>query len=98
MGAHDYHLAAEPDVSGSSNRHIGLYFVVLGVMLTATLGGLTIMYQFSSDYEKTEKIGRVKTEESVAYTNISQAHLSGKKGLFEGKRNVPIEEAMKRFV
>jgi hypothetical protein len=98
MSSHDYHIAAEADVSGKVNRHIWFYFIVLGILLGATLIGLTIMYRFASDYEKTEKIGMVNTEESIAQTNLSQSYISGKRGLFEGKKNVPVEEAMKRFV
>ena len=98
MGSHDYHIAAEDDVSGKANRHIWFYFIVLGILLNLTFLGLTIMYRFAVDYEKTEKIGMVHTEESIALTNLSQSYLSGKRGLFDQKKHVPIDDAMKRFV
>jgi hypothetical protein len=98
MGSQNYNIAAEADVSGKVNRHIWFYFIVLGTLLSITLVGLTIMYRFSVDYEKTEKIGLVQTQEVITQTNLSQAYLSGKRGLFDNKKNVPIDEAMKRFV
>lgn len=98
MDSHDYHIAAEADVSGKVNRHIWLYFIIIGILLSLTFVGLTIMYRFAVDHEKTEKIGLVNTEESIAQMNLSQSYLTGKRGLFDGKKHVPVEEAMKRFV
>lgn len=98
MSAHDYQIAAEPDVSGKINRHIWLYFILLSSLLGLTVVGLTIMYRFSVDYEKTEKIGRVHTEEFITSQNVAQSILTGKRALFEGKKHVPIDVAMDRFV
>ncbi len=99
MGSqHDYHIGAEADLDSKVNRHIWFYFVVLGVLLFLTILGLTIMYRFQLEYEQTEKVGLVNTEESMAQMNESQAVLSGKKGVIEGKRHVAIGEAMDRFV
>lgn len=98
MATHDYHIAAERDVSGKVNRHILSYFIVLGLMLGATIIGLTIMYRFSVDYERAEKIGMVQTEEAMSYTFAQQSVLTGKRGILDGKNYVPIDAAMKRFV
>lgn len=98
MGSNDYQIGAEPDVSGKVNRHIWYYFIGLGAMLGVTFIGLTIMYRFSVDYEKTEKIGMVSTEEAMAYSSDQQSYMTGKRGVLEGKKYVPIDAAMKRFV
>lgn len=99
MGSeHDYHIAAEADVTGKANRHIWYYFIILGVMLFATIGGLTIMYSFQVDYEKEKKIGQVNTQESMNQVALSEAYLSGKRGLLEGKRHVAVDSAIHRFV
>lgn len=95
---HEYHIAAEKDVSGKVNRRIWYYFVALGVLLFLTIVGLDIMYRFMVDKEKAEKIGQIATAESVEETTRSASYLSGKVGLFEGKRHVPIEDAMGRFL
>lgn len=98
MDSHDYHIGAEADLSGKVNRHIWYYFIALGIMLSVTIIGLTIMYRFELDYEKKEKVGLVDTAESIEQMNLSQSYLSGKKGLFEGKEHVAIDEAIKQFV
>jgi hypothetical protein len=95
---HDYQLDAEPDISGAANRHIWYYFIALGVMLAVTLIGLTIMYRFELDYEKTAKVGHVDTQEARDYVDLSESYIKGKRGLFEGKRHVPIDDAMARFL
>lgn len=95
---HDYHIAAEADVDSRVNRQIWFYFIALGILLFLTILGLTIMYRFQVDYEKTEKIGNVNTVESMNQMNESQSILTGKKGLFDGKRHVAIDVAMHQFV
>jgi hypothetical protein len=95
---HDYHIAAEKDVSGKANRHILYYFVALGLMLFLMIYGLDVMYRFMVDGEKKEKIGEVFTHESIVEVARSESYLSGKQGLFEGKRHVPIADAMARFL
>lgn len=95
---HEYHIAAEKDVSGKVNRRIWYYFIVLGVLLFLTILGLDIMYRFMVDEEKIEKIGQIATTESIEETTRAEGYLSGKIGLFEGKRHAPIEDAMDRFL
>lgn len=95
---HDYHIAAEPDVSGNVNRHIWFYFIVFGVSLFVTIGGLTIMYRFDVDAEKEKKIGEVETKESLDQMALSDSYLSGNRGLIEGKHHVAIGEAMNKFI
>lgn len=99
MASHDkYGIAAEADVAGKANGQIWFYFILLGAMLFATIVGLTIMYTFQVDYEKTRKIGEVNTRESTDQMALSESYLLGKRGLFSDKRHVPVEEAMKKFV
>lgn len=98
MSEHDYQIAAEPDSSGKANRHIWFYFIALALILSATIGGLNVMYIFQVDYEKQRKIGEVNTRESTDSVSLSASYLSGQKGLFEDKKHVPIEEAMARFL
>lgn len=95
---HDYHIAAEADVSGRANRQIWYYFIMLGILLFATIVGLIIMYQFSVDYEKKEKIGLVNTKESIEQMALSDSYLSGKRGLFQNKKHAAIDVAIDRFV
>lgn len=98
MSEHDYHIAAEADVSSVVNRHIWFYFIVLGILLLITMVGLTIMYRFQVDYEKTKKIGEVSTLESINQKTKSEGYLSGKIGVFENKKYVAIDVAMSRFL
>lgn len=95
---HDYKIAAEPDNSGKANRHIVYYFLLLGVLLFATIGGLTIMYRFQVEYEQTEKIGLVKKREAVKYDLKMRNYVSGKEGLLDGKAHIPVEDAKRRFI
>lgn len=97
MSSHDYHIAAEADVGPKANRRIWLYFIIFGLGLYLTILGLDIMYRFLVDDEKTRKIGEINTEESIAQKNLNDSYMSGKKGLFDGKRHVSIEDAMKRL-
>ena len=94
----EYHIDAEPDVGNKVNRHIIFYFVLLGVLLFATIGGLTIMYRFQVDFEKRQKVGLVDTKESIEQLRLSKRFLSGRKALFPNKKNVPIERAMEKFL
>lgn len=96
--SHDYHIDAEPDVGNKVNRHIIFYFVLLGIALFGTIGGLTIMYRFELDYQKEKKIGLVDKRESIEQMRLSHAYLSGNKALQEGKVNVPIGVAMDQFL
>lgn len=95
---HDYHIAAEADVGTKANRRIWVYFIIFGVGLYLTILGLDIMFRFQVDYEKTQKIGLVNTDESIEQKSLTEAYLSGQKGLFGDKRNVAIDVAIKRFV
>jgi hypothetical protein len=95
---HDYHIAAEADVGPKANRRIWLYFILLGVGLYLTILGLDIMYRFQVQWEKTEKIGEIKTQESIEQKAISESILSGEKGLVPGKKHVSINEAMNKLV
>lgn len=95
---HDYHIAAEGDVSNKVNRHIWYYFIALAVLLFLTILGLDIMYRFQVDYEKAKKIGEVIPHETQIEINRAQAILSGKLGLFDGKKHVAVEQAMDRFL
>lgn len=95
---HDYRLAAEKDVSGKANRKIWTYFISLGILLFLTLIGLDIMYRFQLDYEREIKIGDVTTPEALEEKRRTQSILSGKTGLIEGRRHIPIEEAMTVFL
>lgn len=95
---HEYNIAAEADVGGRINRQIWLYFIGLGIALALTFVGLTIFFRFQVDYEKAKKIGAVKTVESVEQMAFSESVLTGKRGLFEGKRNVAIDVAVDKFL
>jgi hypothetical protein len=94
MSHNDYHIAAEKDTSGKINRHIWYYFIGLGGLLFLTIYGLDIMYLFSVEKEKDEKIGSVLTLESINEGERVSSFLSGKKGLFAGKKHVAIDIAM----
>ncbi|HXW53007.1 MAG TPA: hypothetical protein VEL47_02750 [Myxococcota bacterium] len=94
----DYHIACEPDVSGKVNRHIWAYFLLFALLLFLTIVGLTIMYRFQVQYQRERKIGDINTQESMNQVALSQAYLSGKKGLFEGKRYVAIDIAMDQLI
>lgn len=98
MSEHDYHIAAEKDVSNKVNRHIWYYFIASGVILFLTIYALDIMYTFMVDDEKHIKIGEVITHESQIEMNRSRSILSGKTGLFSGKRHVNIDQAMDQFI
>lgn len=99
MASHnDYHIAAEKDVSNKVNRHIVYYFTAFGLLIFLTILGLDIMYRFQVDYQKEEKIGEVISHEVLAETARVESYLSGKRGLFEDKRHVPVEDAMARFL
>lgn len=98
MSSNEYNIAAEADTSSKANRRIWLYFILLGIGLYLTIIGLDIMYRFSVQYEKTDKIGLVNTEESIAYKAEQEAYLSGKKGLFDDKSHIPISQAMSQLV
>lgn len=98
MSSNDYHIAAEADLKPSASRQIWYYFVVLGVLLFATVGGLIIMYRFSLVSEKQEKIGDVISMESRDHKALNEALLSGKQGLFPDKHHVPIQSAMAKFL
>ena len=94
----DFKPAAEKDLPPEASRHIWLYFILLGVMLFATIGGLTIMFHFQVDDEKLEKIGEVETLEFKDAQAMKHAYLSGKIGLFADKKNIPVEQAMNMVV
>ncbi len=96
--SHDYHIAAEGDVKQSANRHIVLYLVILCVFLFVTIYGLIIMFRFQLDHEKEKKIGEVLSHEYLDYKAMSEAYLSGKQGVFPDKKNIPIDEAMAKFL
>jgi hypothetical protein len=98
MEAHDYQIGAEPDVSGKVNRHIWYYFISLGFLLVLTIIGLTIMYRFQVDYEVQKKVGVVISKEVIEQKAASESYLSGKRGLFEGKKHISINDAMARFL
>lgn len=97
MSLNDYHIAAEADVGTKANRRIWLYFIIMGVGLYLTILGLDIMYRFQVDWEKTQKIGLVDTEESIAQKSLNEAYMSGQKGLFSNKKYVDINVAIKRY-
>jgi hypothetical protein len=94
MSHKHYGIDAEPDVSGKINRNIWLYFIVLGILLFAMIGGLNIFYLFQVDHEKQKKIGKINTRESMDKMALSQSYLSGKRGLFEDKQHMAVSEAM----
>jgi|HubBroStandDraft_6_1064221.scaffolds.fasta_scaffold716499_1 hypothetical protein len=94
----DYHIAAEPDVSSSANRHIWACFILLGILLFATVGGLVIMYRFQVQDEREMKIGEIDTHESLDQMALQESYLTGKRGLFDGKRHVAIDVAIKQFI
>lgn len=96
--SHDYKIAAEPDMSGEANRHIWYYFIGFAMMLFITMAGLIIMYRFQVQYEKEKKIGNVMKRETLDQMALSRSYLSGKRGMFEGKKNVPIDDAMAKFL
>jgi hypothetical protein len=98
MSNDEYHLAAAPDVSGQANRHIWLYFVLLGILLFVTMGGLTIMFRFQVAEQQQKKIGAVKSQEALDYEASANAIIAGRKGVVEGKKNVSFEVAKARFL
>lgn len=96
--SHDYHLASEPDLKPSASRTVWIYFIVLGALLFLTIYGLDVFYRFSLSYEKEIKIANVSTHESIDKKAMSEAHLSGKRGLFPDKAFVPINIAMTKLL
>lgn len=98
MSSHDYNIAAEADLKPAANKQIWGYFFILAILLSLTVGGLVIMYRFVLLDEKYEKIGAVISSEAQEQKALSEALLSGKKGLFPNKRHVPIQAAMADFV
>ncbi len=96
--ATDYHIASEPDFPNKVNRHIFLYFLVFAVLLFCTILALGIMFRFQVQYEKEKKIGDIDTQESMDQVALSEAYLSGKKGLLPSKQHVSIDVAIEQFV
>lgn len=98
MSSNDYHIAAEGDLRPSASRQIWYYFIILGILLAATVGSLIIMYRFSLVNEKQVKIGEVESIAVRDYKALNEALLSGKHGLFSDKHYVPIQSAMAKFL
>jgi len=95
---HEYHTRAAPDVTGRANIKIWFYFLLLGIALFLTIGGLTIFFRFQVDKEQLERIGQIDTKESMDQRSLEEAILSGKSGIFPDKKYVSIETAMKKFL
>lgn len=98
MSSDNYNIAAEADLKPSVNRHIWGYFIILAVMLMATIGGLIIMYRFELLKEQELKIGDVILPQAQERKILSEALLSGKKGLFPDKSHVAIDVAIANFL
>ena len=99
MGSsHDYHIAAEPDLKPKASRMVWYYFIILGAVLLLTIYGLDVFYRFTLSYEKEIKIGEVTKNEAVDKKAMSEAYLSGKRGLFPDKAHVSIDTAMNQLL
>jgi hypothetical protein len=96
--SHNYNLASEPDLKPSASRRVWLYFIILGALLYITIYGLDVFYRFTLSYEKEIKIGAVSTHEAMDKKAMSEAYLSGKRGLFPDKSFVPIDIAMAKLL
>jgi len=96
--SNDYHLASEPDLKPSASRTVWVYFIILGALLFLTIYGLDVFYRFSLSYEKEIKIADVSTHESIDKKAMSEAYLSGKRGIFPDKNFVPIDIAMTKLL
>jgi|HubBroStandDraft_4_1064222.scaffolds.fasta_scaffold218570_2 hypothetical protein len=98
MSSDSYNIAAEADLKPSVSRNIWMYFIILGLGLIFTTGGLIIWYRMELLKEKELKIGDVILPESQQSRAFNEAILSGKKGLFPDKKNVSIDVAMSSFL
>jgi hypothetical protein len=96
--SHDYNLASEPDLKPSASRNVWYYFIILGLLLYITIYALDIFYRFTLTSEKEKKIGVIQTHEALDKKAVSQAYLSGQRGLFNDKNNISIEDAKRLFL
>lgn len=98
MSSDNYNISCEPDSTDKSNGPVFLVFLICGVLLTLMIWGLTIMFKFQVDHEKTQKIGLTNTTESHDARIIGEAYLSGKQGVFPDKKFVDINQAKQKFL
>lgn len=103
MSTQDKHSVAlhdrvEPDVSARTSIKIWIYLFLFAMLVFLFMGALTIYFRYELERERYAKVDSVDLPDKINLRKFESDMLDGKLQVIGGKRHIPIDAAIDKFV